>query len=125
MAISNSLRASNDEIYENSTTVNSLNEIKNFLASKNVKKAIIEKMAVSFMAKIPTETLIRLVDNTLYVGESVMKLGENIYMSAEKTKALIEQTHDRAMRIVPPKLPAVPPKRALVAANDEHFQKAA
>lgn len=121
----NSLRAANDEIYENSTIVNSLADIKNFLAAMNVKKFIIEKMAQSFMAKIPAGTRVELVDNILKVGESLINLGEAIYQSAEKTQALMTQTQTRAMAIVNHNLPAKVEKKPLVAVNDENYRMAA
>lgn len=112
----NSLRAANDEIYENSTTANSLADIKNFLAAKNVKNFVIEKMAQSFMAKIPAGTRVELVDNMLKVGESLINLGEAIYQTAEKTQALMTQTQTRAMAIVNHNLPTKVEKKPLVAA---------
>lgn len=121
----NSLRAANDEIYENSTIANSLDDIKKFLAAKNVKIFAIEKMAQSFMAKIPAGTRVELVDNMLKVGESLINLGEAIYQSAEKTKALVTQTQTRAMAIVSHNLPAKVEKKPLVAANDEDYRATA
>lgn len=121
----NSLRAANDEIYENSTIANSLDDIKKFLAAKNVKIFAIEKMAQSFMAKIPAGTRVELVDNMLKVGESLINLGEAIYQSAEKTKALMTQTQTRAMAIVSHNLPAKVGEKPLVAANDENYRMAA
>lgn len=121
----NSLRAANDKIHENSTTVNSLDDIKNFLAAKNVKNFIIEKMAQSFMAKIPAGTRVELVDNMLKVGESLINLGEAIYQSAEKTKALMTQTQTRALKVLEHNLPAKVGEKPLVAANDENYRMAA
>lgn len=106
MATPNSLQVSNDELYENQTTVNSLEELKNFLAQKEVKKEIIEKIAVSFMAKIPAGTVVKLAENILHVGASALKLGENIFMKNEGTKQLVEQTKTRALKIMEHNFPA-------------------
>lgn len=115
MANINSI-ASQSEKLNNSTLVNSLDDIKKFLAAKNVKNFVIEKMAQSFMAKIPAGTHIELVDNTLKVGESLINLGEAIYATGEKTKALMTQTQTRAMAIVSHKLPTTVEKKSLAKA---------
>lgn len=72
----NSLRAANDDI----RIINSIEALKNFLAEQNIKKDVIERVGVSFMAKIPAGTPVKIEDNVLHIGESVMKLGEDIYM---------------------------------------------
>lgn len=95
---------------EISTTVNSLDEIRKFLAENKISNFIIEKVAQSFMAKIPAKTRVSLVDNLLKVGDSVISLGENIREAGVKTRALVEKTHSHAMRIVNQYLPVVQPK---------------
>lgn len=95
---------------EISTTANSLDDIRKFLAENKISNFVIEKVAQSFMAKIPAETRVSLVDNLLKVGDSVISLGENIRETGVKTLALVENTHSRAMRIVNQYLPAVQPK---------------
>ncbi len=99
-----------------STTVNSLDEIRKFLAENKISNFIIEKVAQSFMAKIPAETRVSLVDNLLKVGDSVISLGENIRETGVKTRALVENTHSRAMQIVSHRPPAVQPKHRELAA---------
>ena len=101
---------------EISTTVNSLDEIRKFLAENKISNFIIEKVAQSFMAKIPAKTRVSLVDNLLKVGDSVISLGENIRETGVKTLALVENTNSRAMRIVNQYLPAVQPKHQELAA---------
>lgn len=115
---------SNSENYHQSTTVNSLEDIKNFLASQNIKKTIIEKIAVSFMAKIPTGTVVKIVDNMLHIGESIMKLGEDIYLSAEKTQALMEKTQNRAIKILDQNLPMIQPERPIAIQPDRNIVSA-
>ena len=95
---------------EISTTVNSLDDIRKFLAENKISNFIIEKVAQSFMAKIPAKTRVSLVDNLLKVGDSVISLGEDIREMGVKTLALVENTHLRAMQIVNQYLPAVQPK---------------
>lgn len=95
---------------EISTTVNSLDDIRKFLAENKISNFIIEKVAQSFMAKIPVKTHVSLEDNLLKVGDSVISLGENIRETGVKTLALVENTNSRAMRIVNQYLPAVQPK---------------
>lgn len=95
---------------EISTTVNSLDEIRKFLAENKISNFIIEKVAQSFMAKIPTGTRVSLVDNLLKVGDSVISLGENIRETGVKTHALVKNTNSLAMQIVNQYLPAVQPK---------------
>lgn len=125
MSTPNSLRAANDEIYENSTTANSLDDIKNFLAAKNVKTVIIEKMAVSFMAKIPAGTRVELRDGMLKIGESTLKLGENIFNNTEKIMSIVSNMQNRALTILDKKPLAKVEKKPLVAANDENYRAAA
>lgn len=93
-----------------STIVNSLDDIRKFLAENKISNFIIEKVAQSFMAKIPAGTRVSLVDNLLKVGDSVISLGENIREAGVKTRALVEKTHSHAMQIVNQYLPAVQPK---------------
>ena len=94
---------------EISTTVDSLDGIRKFLAENKISNFIIEKVAQSFMAKIPAKTRVSLVDNLLKVGDSVISLGENIREMGAKTRALVEHTNSRAMRIVNQYLPVVQP----------------
>lgn len=101
---------------EFSTTVNSLDEIRKFLAENKISNFIIEKVAQSFMAKIPAETHVSLEDNLLKVGDSVIFLGENIREMGVKTLALVENTNSHAMRIVNQYLPVVQPKHHELAA---------
>ena len=105
--------------YENSeisTTANSLDDIRKFLAENKISNFVIEKVAQSFMAKIPAETRVSLVDNLLKVGDSVISLGENIRETGVKTRALVENTNSRAMQIVSHHLPVVQPKDHELAA---------
>lgn len=95
---------------EISTTVNSLDDIRKFLAENKISNFIIEKVAQSFMAKIPAKTRVSLVDNLLKVGDSVISLGENIRETGVKTLALVKNTNSLAMQIVNQYLPAVQPK---------------
>lgn len=95
---------------EISTIVNSLDEIRKFLAENKISNFIIEKVAQSFMAKIPAKTRVSLVDNLLKVGDSVISLGENIREAGVKTRALVEKIHSHAMQIVNHRVPAVQPK---------------
>ena len=95
---------------EISTTANSLDDIRKFLAENKISNFVIEKVAQSFMAKIPAETRVSLVDNLLKVGDSVISLGENIREMGVKTRALVKNTNSRAMRIVNQYLPVVQPK---------------
>lgn len=95
---------------EISTTVNSLDDIRKFLADNKISNFVIEKVAQSFMAKIPAETRVSLVDGILKVGDSVISLGENIREAGVKTRALVEKTHSHAMQIVNHRVPAVQPK---------------
>ena len=95
---------------EISTTVDSLDGIRKFLAENKISNFIIEKVAQSFMAKIPAKTRVSLVDNLLKVGDSVISLGENIREMGVKTRALVKNTNSRAMRIVNQYLPVVQPK---------------
>lgn len=125
MPTPNFLRAANDEIYENSTIVNSLDDIKNFLAAKNVKNVIIEIMERSFMAKIPDGTRVELVDNMLKVGKSTLKLGENIFNNTEKIMSIVSNMQNRALTILDKKPLAKVEKKPLVAANDENYRMAA
>ena len=92
------------------TIVNSLDDIRKFLAENKISNFIIEKVAQSFMAKIPAKTRVSLVDNLLKVGDSVISLGENIREAGVKTRALVENTHSRAMQIVCHRPPVVQPK---------------
>lgn len=92
------------------TIVNSLDDIRKFLAENKISNFIIEKVAQSFMAKIPAKTRVSLVDNLLKVGDSVISLGENIREMGAKTRALVKHTNFRAMQIVNQYLPAVQPK---------------
>lgn len=101
---------------EISTTVNSLDDIRKFLAENKISNFIIEKVAQSFMAKIPAKTHVSLEDNLLKVGDSVIFLGENIRETGVKTHALVENTHLRAMRIVSPRPPVVQPEHQELAA---------
>ncbi len=94
---------------EISTTVDSLDGIRKFLAENKISNFIIEKVAQSFMAKIPAKTRVSLVDNLLKVGDSVISLGENIREMGAKTRALVEDTNFRAMQIVNQYLPVVQP----------------
>ena len=100
---------------EISTTVNSLDEIRKFLAENKISNFVIEKVAQSFMAKIPTGTRVSLVDGILKVGDSVISLGENIREAGAKTRALVEDMHFRAMQIVHHRVPAVQPKHRELA----------
>lgn len=115
----------NNQAQENSSTINSLDDLKKFLSSQKVKKDVIEKIAVSFMAKIPAGTPVKIQDNVLHIGESVMKLGEDIYMKTAWTKALVEQTNSRAMQILEHNLPMVQSDRSVIATNDEVYTQAA
>ena len=101
---------------EISTTVNSLDDIRKFLAENKISNFIIEKVAQSFMAKIPAKTRVSLVDNLLKVGDSVISLGEDIREMGVKTLALVENTHLRAMQIVSHLTPVVQPKDHELAA---------
>ena len=101
---------------EISTTVDSLDGIRKFLAENKISNFVIEKVAQSFMAKIPAETRVSLVDNLLKVGDSVISLGENIRETGVKTRALVENTHSRAMQIVSHRPPVVQPKHRELAA---------
>ena len=101
---------------EISTTVNSLDEIRKFLAENKISNFVIEKVAQSFMAKIPAGTRVSLVDGILKVGDSVILLGENIRETGVKTLALVKNTNSLAMRIVNQYLPAVQPKHQELAA---------
>jgi hypothetical protein len=92
------------------TIVNSLDDIRKFLAENKISNFIIEKVAQSFMAKIPAGTRVSLVDNLLKVGDSVISLGENIRETGVKTHALVKNTNSLAMQIVNQYLPAVQPK---------------
>lgn len=95
---------------EISTTVDSLDDIRKFLADNKISNFVIEKVAQSFMAKIPAGTRVSLVDNLLKVGDSVISLGENIRETGVKTHALVKNTNSLAMQIVNQYLPAVQPK---------------
>jgi len=95
---------------EFSTTVNSLDEIRKFLADNKISNFVIEKVAQSFMAKIPAGTRVSLIDGILKVGDSVISLGENIREAGVKTRALVEKIHSHAMQIVSHRPPAVQPK---------------
>lgn len=97
----------NSEIF---TIVNSLDDIRKFLADNKISNFVIEKVAQSFMAKIPAGTRVSLVDNLLKVGDSVISLGENIRETGVKTHALVKNTNSLAMQIVNQYLPAVQPK---------------
>lgn len=125
MTKSNSLRAANDEIREDSAIINSIENLKNFLAEQNIKKDVIERVGVSFMAKISAGTKVKLDGNMLYVGESVLNLGEDIYMKTAWTKALLEQTNYRAMQILDHNPPMIQPDRSVIATNDEVYTQAA
>ncbi len=92
------------------TIVNSLDDIRKFLADNKISNFVIEKVAQSFMAKIPAGTRVSLVDNLLKVGDSVISLGENIRETGVKTHALVKNTNSLAMQIVNQYLPAVQPK---------------
>lgn len=92
------------------TIVNSLDDIRKFLAENKISNFIIEKVAQSFMAKIPAKTRVSLVDNLLKVGDSVISLGENIREMGAKTRALVKNTNSLAMQIVNQYLPAVQPE---------------
>ena len=92
---------------EISTTVDSLDGIRKFLAENKISNFIIEKVAQSFMAKIPAKTRVSLVDNLLKVGDSVISLGENIREAGVKTRALVKNTNSLAMQIVNQYLPVV------------------
>ncbi len=107
MAINGRNFSENSEI---STTVNSLDEIRKFLAENKISNFVIEKVAQSFMAKIPAGTRVSLIDGILKVGDSVISLGENIREAGVKTRALVENTHSRAMQIVSHRPPVVQPK---------------
>lgn len=98
------------------TIVNSLDDIRKFLADNKISNFVIEKVAQSFMAKIPAGTRVSLVDNLLKVGDSVISLGENIRETGVKTLALVKNTNSLAMRIVNQYLPAVQPKHQELAA---------
>ena len=98
------------------TIVNSLDDIRKFLAENKISNFIIEKVAQSFMAKIPAKTRVSLVDNLLKVGDSVISLGENIREAGVKTHALVKNTNSLAMQIVNQYLPAVQPKDHELAA---------
>ena len=104
------------ESSEISTTVDSFDGIRKFLAENKISNFIIEKVAQSFMAKIPAKTRVSLVDNLLKVGDSVISLGENIRETGVKTLALVKNTNSLAMRIVNQYLPAVQPKHQELAA---------
>ena len=104
------------ENLEISTTVNSLDEIRKFLAENKISNFIIEKVAQSFMAKIPAKTRVSLVDNLLKVGDSVISLGEDIRETGVKTLALVEDTNFRAMQIVNHRPPVVQPEHHELAA---------
>lgn len=95
---------------EISTTANSLDDIRKFLAENKISNFIIEKVAQSFMAKIPAETHVSLEDNLLKVGDSVIFLGEDIRETGVKTLALVENIHSRAIQIVSPGSPVVQPE---------------
>ena len=95
---------------EISTTVNSLDDIRKFLAENKISNFIIEKVAQSFMAKIPAKTRVSLVDNLLKVGDSVISLGENIREMGVKTRALVQNIHSRAIQIVSPGSPVIQPE---------------
>ena len=101
---------------EISTTANSLDDIRKFLAENKISNFIIEKVAQSFMAKIPAKTRVSLVDNLLKVGDSVISLGENIREAGVKTHALVKNTNSLAMQIVSHHLPVVQPKHRELAA---------
>ena len=75
-----------------------------------ISNFVIEKVAQSFMAKIPAGTRVSLIDGILKVGDSVISLGENIREAGVKTRALVENTHSRAMQIVSHRPPVVQPK---------------
>lgn len=95
------------ESSEISTTVDSFDGIRKFLAENKISNFIIEKVAQSFMAKIPAKTRVSLVDNLLKVGDSVISLGENIREMGAKTRALVKNTNSRAMQIVNHRPPVV------------------
>ena len=97
------------ESSEISTTVDSFDGIRKFLAENKISNFIIEKVAQSFMAKIPAKTRVSLVDNLLKVGDSVISLGENIREMGAKTRALVKNTNSRAMQIVNHRPPVVQP----------------
>ena len=92
------------------TIVNSLDDIRKFLADNKISNFVIEKVAQSFMAKIPAGTRVSLVDNLLKVGDSVISLGENIRETGVKTHALVKNTNSLAMQIVNQYLPVVQSK---------------
>lgn len=121
MASLNSLPSASEAKNTLSGIVNSLDDLKNWLDKNNVRREVIERIAASFMAKIPAGTVVKIVDNMLKVGESMMTLGEGIYKIGEKTQALVEQTNTRAMTIVNHNLPAVQPKRNMVAKNQKDY----
>ena len=98
------------------TIVNSLDDIRKFLAENKISNFIIEKVAQSFMAKIPAGTRVSLVDNLLKVGDSVISLGEDIRETGVKTLALVEDTNFRAMQIVNHRPPVVQPEHHELAA---------
>lgn len=97
------------------TIVNSLDDIRKFLADNKISNFVIEKVAQSFMAKIPAGTRVSLVDGILKVGDSVISLGENIREAGVKIRALVEKTHSHAMQIVSHRPPAVQPKHRELA----------
>lgn len=113
MAINGRNFSENSEI---STTVDSLDDIRKFLAENKISNFVIEKVAQSFMAKIPAGTRVSLIDGILKVGDSVISLGENIREAGVKTRALVEKIHSHAMQIVSYRPPVVQPKHRKLAA---------
>lgn len=108
--------SSNLENIEIKAEVNSIDDVKKFLAKNNVKNFVIEKVAQSFMAKIPTGTVVKLSKNILHIGESMINLGEDILIKTEGTKALVEQTKNRALKIMEHNLPATKTTKTKLAA---------
>lgn len=108
--------SSNLENNEIKAEVNSIDDVKKFLAKNNVKNFVIEKVAQSFMAKIPTETAIKLSKNILHIGESIINLGEDILIKTEGTTTIVEQTKTRALKIMEHNLPATKTTKTKLAA---------
>lgn len=76
---------------EESWVVNSIEDIKNFLQSKNIKQIVIQKVMTSFMAKIAPNTKISIKENTLQIGESSLFLGEDILHNIQNIKENVKE----------------------------------
>lgn len=103
---------------ENNTSeniINSREDLQKFLENSHFTRFGVEKILQSFMAKIPANTRVKIEENTLFVGESVMKIDENMRNFGEKSKALMQTTKMRAMQIIEKKPLTVQPKRDIVA----------